>query len=214
MVPQRFVFEYPKRCLELIDTMEPEARRKNLLGSFSLMVAPSLFLIPYERLNKKHPLREGDREPSLYRALKLIAKSDFLKAQFWKEEPTGDWRLSHIVTPVNETWRWLTESNLHPFAAAANVIQDASVDKVVRVVRNSLAHGNIVYLDENGKEEPGAQVRYLGFLSRYEETEEQRAKRETYRLIAVTEDGFLQFLRAWAAWLGDQGKDSLLFEAA
>jgi hypothetical protein len=214
MVPQRFIFEYPKRCLELIKIMEPEARRKNLVGSFSLMVAPSLFLIPYERLNKQHPLRDGEREPDVYRALRRISKSAFLEADFWNGSPGVDWRLTRIVSPVNETYRWLTKRNLHPFAESENAIREATVDIVIRVVRNSLAHGNVVYLDKNGREEPGSEVRYLTFLSRYEETELQRAESETYRMLAVSEEGFLNFLKAWAAWLQAQGRDTLLFEAA
>ena len=103
MIPARFVFEYPKRCLDLIEAMEIEARRRKLVGSFSLMVAPSLFLIPYERMDKKHPLREREREPDLYRALHRIKNTNFLQAAFWKSAPAGDWRVARVVTPINKT---------------------------------------------------------------------------------------------------------------
>ena len=47
MVPARFVTEYPQRCLELIDALEETARRRELVGSFSLLAAAAVFVIPY-----------------------------------------------------------------------------------------------------------------------------------------------------------------------
>lgn len=214
MIPQRFVFEYPRRCLQLIDSIEGEARRKNLVGSFSLMIAPSLFLIPYERLDKKHPLREGQKEPGVYEALKRVSRQKFLEAEFWSSRPSASWRFGRIVSPVNDTFGWRTSGGVHPFAVEESDITGAAVDKVVRVVRNSLAHGNIVYLDEHGTETQGAMLHYLAFLSRYEETEEQRKISETYRMVATTEEGFLSFLKEWANWLQQQGMDQELYEAA
>jgi hypothetical protein len=38
----------------------------------------------------------------------------------------------------------------------------------------------------------------LAFLSRYEETGEERDAQETYRLVVTTEENFLHFVKAWA----------------
>lgn len=60
MIPARFVLEYPQRCLELIEFMEPFAEQRELVGSFSLLVAAAVFVIPYERMrSEKHPLSRG-----------------------------------------------------------------------------------------------------------------------------------------------------------
>jgi hypothetical protein len=32
MIPARFVVEYPKRCLDLLEALEPFARRRELCG--------------------------------------------------------------------------------------------------------------------------------------------------------------------------------------
>lgn len=64
-----------------------------------------------------------------------------------------------------------------------------------------MAHGNIIYLDDKGFETEGARVAHIAFLSRYEESEEQRAVAETYRLITVRETHFLPFVRSWAHWV-------------
>ena len=215
MIPARFIFEYPQRCIQLIAAMEPVARSLNLIGSFSLLVAPSLFLVPYERMKKAHPLGEHEREPEIYIALRRVDRQKFVNAEFWRGSPRGSWRLTRIVTEANHTNGWEDIEGLHPFSQAAkNQIDGADAEKVIRVIRNALAHGNIVYLDENGYERQGAQVQHLAFLSRYEESELDRQKSETYRVVSVTEEEFLHFLQDWAAWLQAQGMDSRIVEAA
>jgi len=93
-------------------------------------------------------------------------------------------------------------------------MQDRKADDVLRVIRNALAHGNIVYLNERGFEERDTKLQFLGFLSRYEETEEQKAKVETYRLVTTTEDEFLRFVKLWAKWISQFQGDDQLSEAA
>ena len=97
---------------------------------------------------------------------------------------------------------------------AKNSMQDRKADDVLRVIRNALAHGNIVYLNERGFEERDTKLQFLGFLSRYEETEEQKAKVETYRLVTTTEDEFLRFVKLWAKWISQFQGDDLLSDAA
>ena len=97
---------------------------------------------------------------------------------------------------------------------AKNSMQDRKADDVLRVIRNALAHGNIVYLNERGFEERDTKLQFLGFLSRYEETEEQKAKVETYRLVTTTEDEFLRFVKLWAKWISQFQGDDRLSEAA
>ena len=65
MIPARFDVEYPERCRQLLEALEPIARKDKLLGSFSLLVAAAMFTIPYERLKARHPLARQDREPPL-----------------------------------------------------------------------------------------------------------------------------------------------------
>ena len=215
MIPARFIFEYPERCLQLIEEIEPLARSRSLVGSFSLLVAPSLFLIPYERLKNNHPLREGTREPEVNRALKRVGRQKWSRSEFWDGEPGQSWRFTRIVTSPERTEEWADEEGLHPFdGEAKNHIGRADTERVIRVIRNALAHGNIVYLDGKGYERLGAQVQYLAFLSRYEENEVDRQRAETYRLVAVTEDDFLAFLKQWSAWLQSKGRDARIFEAA
>ena len=63
---------------------------------------------------------------------------------------------------------------------------------VLRVIRNALAHGNVVYLDGNGHETPGHKVLFLGFLSK---------NRQSHRVVIFGEEDFLRFLKAWINWV-------------
>lgn len=92
MVPERFVVVYPERCLDLLEMLEPKARERQLVGSFSLLVAASAFVIPYERMQSRHPMHlrghDGDLDSALRR---LDSKERFLEASFWNgAEPGGD----------------------------------------------------------------------------------------------------------------------------
>jgi hypothetical protein len=77
-----------------------------------------------------------------------------------------------------------------------------------------LAHGNIIYLDKDGQEIAGNQMVYMAFLSRYEETSEQRERAETYRIVMTTEEAFLHFVKSWAGWIGNLNLDPRLAASA
>jgi hypothetical protein len=182
--------------------MEPFARKEQLVGSFSLLVASALFTIPYERLKAKHPLAGGSSDTGLYDALRTVEGKKFLEADFWNGIQAHDWRFSRIMTSPEITLDWKDGNGIHPMRAdAENTIGQRKTDAVLRVIRNALAHGNVIYLDKDGFETVGATVQYLAFLSRYEETVEQREHSETYRLVTTTEEGFLTFVKCWANWL-------------
>lgn len=216
MIPRRFVVEYPQRCLRLLEATEPFARQEKLVGSFALLVASALFTIPYERLNVKHPLSASTSSTELYDALRIVQRKKFLEADFWNGMRPGDWRFSRIMTTPEVTSDWKDEKGMHPMHNDAdNTIGRRDADAVLRVIRNALAHGNVVYLDKDGLETVGATVQYLAFLSRYEETPEQRAKSETYRIVATSEEVFLTFVKCWATWLDSFPPDMrLMFEDA
>jgi hypothetical protein len=198
-VPDRFAIEYPTRALELIGMLEAPARENNLLGSFGLLAASAILTIPFERMRTSH----------------FLHNDVFLKAPFWRATPNGGaWRQSRIVNTVDEVHGWLDQDGRDPRSKEANTIQTRKASEVLRVLRNALAHGNIIYLDENGQEIAGNQMVYMAFLSRYEETAAQREQAETYRVLITTEEAFLQFVKSWAEWIGSLDLDRRLAAAA
>lgn len=200
MIPQRFATEYPERCLQLLEAFEPIAHDHDLFGTFSVMLASSILLVPWERASNRHPLKQ-EHGGGLQAALKSLEKRKWLEADFWADTGPGEWRFSRIMDDPNNAYEWKDDSGNPSFWAEANTIHKRSVGEVFRVLRNALAHGNIVYLDEKGWETGGSRVQHIAFLSRYEESEQQRAAAETYRLVTVRETDFLPFVRAWAHWV-------------
>lgn len=200
MIPKRFATEYPKRCLQLLDAFESIAQDRDLFGTFSVMLASSILLVPWERASNRHPLKQ-EHGGGLQTALKSLEKQKWLKADFWAGKNPGEWRFSRIMGDPNNVYEWKDEGGNPSFSTEANTIDKRSAGEVFRVLRNALAHGNIVYLDEGGWETEGARVQHIAFLSRYEESEAQRAAGETYRLVTGRETDFLPFVRAWALWV-------------
>ena len=205
MIPDRFVTEYPARCLKLLAALEPKANELDLVGTFAILLATSMLTVPFERLRGKHPLFNDPG--GLAGALDGMLKKRWCEAAVCADASPAQWRFSRIMGDPNEVGGWRDEAGRPSMSVEANTIGTRTAMDVVRVLRNALAHGNIVYLDADGREMPGARVAFLGFLSRYEESEEQRAQDETYRLVAVREEDFLQFVKDWAGWIGQFNPD-------
>jgi hypothetical protein len=154
-------------------------------------------------------------DPRVPASRKALEKAVFLKAPFWRSEPEGRaWRQSRIVNGVDEVYGWLDQDGCDPRSEESNTIQTRKASEVLRVLRNALAHGNLVYLDRDGQEIAGNQMVYMAFLSRYEETAAQREQAETYRVVITTEEAFLEFVKSWAEWIGSLDLDRRLAVAA
>lgn len=212
-VSTRFATAYPARCLQLIGQLEDYARKQELVGSFGLLAASAVLPVPFERAKAKHFLHK-DQDDVLTAALKGLDNVKFLDAPFWNGVAPGDWRQWRIVQNWNHTEHWLTDTGVHPFAAeSVNAIGSKKASKVLRALRNALAHGNVVHLNDKGQEREGDRLRFLAFLSRYEEGEEAQEQSESYGLTVTTEDDFLQLVKLWAEWVTHQVYDDRAIEA-
>lgn len=214
-VPDRFAIEYPRRALELIGMLEASARENSLLGSFGLLAASAVLTIPFERMRTSHFLHDQARDDDLVKNLKALEKAVFLKAPFWRGAPSnGTWRQSRIVSTVDKVRNWVDPDGRDPRSEEADTIQSRKASEVLRVLRNALAHGNIIYLNKDGQEIAGNRMVYMAFLSRYEESPEQREEGETYRVVITTEEAFLHFVKCWAEWIGGLALDRRVASAA
>ena len=204
-----FAYEYPKRCLSLLHAFKADVEERELLGSFGLMMAGALLVIPWERTKGDHVL-EGD-DNDINSAIRKIKGQKFLEADFWQTNNHSSWKKTKIKGEANNPNRWRGPNGLHPFnQRTKNEMPDAKVDRVIRIMRNAIAHGSVVYLDERGKETPGEKVAYLAFvaLGANMEYEALRAAQKSsdytginFDLVMVSELDFITFLEEWATWL-------------
>ncbi|WP_049758144.1 hypothetical protein [Phenylobacterium zucineum] len=177
-VPSRFVTEYPERCLALLDAAEPIARKQDLLTSFALLAAASVLVIPYERLKGHHPNKQ-ERGSALYEELRQLERRPWQDAPFWAGAAPEAWQFSRIMGDPNDVASWKDQAGRPSMSAEANTINKRRAGEVLRVMRNALAHGNVVYLNKAGREAAGTPAYFIAFLSRYEEDAAQREKSET-----------------------------------
>ena len=171
--------------------------------------------IPFERMRDAHFLHDQNRDNDLAGAVAALGKLRFAKAPFWEGNPPATWRLSRIMKHVNQVDQWVDQHDVHPCSKhAANIVEAKPVTEILRILRNALAHGNIIYLNKNGREVPGERMEFIAFLSRYEETEAQRNVMETYRVLIIPEMDFLTFVKQWAGWIVAIPRDQQIVEVA
>jgi hypothetical protein len=198
-----------------MEALEGFARDRQLLGSFALLAATAVLTIPYERMSAKHPLFVKEKDDDLSAALKQLEKVIFLGAPFWKGQPPGYWYQTRVVTDINDSKNWRDPNGHRPLSKSAeNTIAGRKAAEVLRPLRNALAHGNVFYLNAEGREVPGEEMKYLGFASRYEELTGDPHQNFTYRLVVAEEEAFFRFVRAWADWVSGLDKSQKVSAAA
>jgi hypothetical protein len=132
-------------------------------SSALLVFSPALLTIPYERMKASHFLHDRERTPGLADEIRRLQKVEFLSAPFWKGKVPGEWRQSRIMASVENVNAWKDEKGRRSVTAEANTINRRSADDVIRVLRNALAHGNIIYLDGDYREIAGNRRAHMPF---------------------------------------------------
>ena len=214
MIPERFCTEVPQRMRRLLDVMHPTAKKEDLTASFTLMVAMPLLMIPLERTMARrgepvNVINDVDEARSFVAALNSRKRELFCEAFLKNPDQLHDWRYVEIVRKIDRPSEWRDTLDRHPMQAGAhNDIKEQDVENVLLTLRHALAHGNVVYLNEDGDEAPGRRVTHLAFVS------EPRSGSDGYRVLIVEENAFVEFLKAWADWVAGFNVDSSLRSAA
>ncbi|RVP95051.1 hypothetical protein [Sinorhizobium meliloti] len=230
--PLHYGIELPQRCLTLIEELWGTASQIHggvrpdlgpLTTTFLVSMSMPIINLPVERIERQIGLGgfEGyvdDRHVSAqavdaFRG--VIHRGNLEHAPFYQH---GAWRFAEYQgEPINlarglpeDIASALDEHNAAEDAAAMNANQWMSI------LRNALAHGGIVYLDEFGRSSYGKPVKMLAFASGkfasgscpHAENEDCRGSRgdlTALRILRISEDGYRDFLREWVAWLGHTG---------
>lgn len=214
MIPERFCTEIPQRMMRLLDAIQPIARQQDLTTSMALMVAMPLLIIPLERTTTKrgepvNAINDVHDAESFVTALQQLKNRRFHEAFLQRPEQLIQWRYLEIARKIDHPSEWRDSLDRHPLQPGAqNDIKEQDVENVLLTLRHALAHGNVVYLNEDGYETPGRRVTHLAFVS------EGRSRAGAYRVLIVEENAFIEFLRAWAQWVSRFSMDTSLRRAA
>jgi|Laugresubdmm15sn_1035100.scaffolds.fasta_scaffold05533_2 hypothetical protein len=205
MIPERFSTEIPQRMRSLLDALEPIARQQDLLTSFTLMAAMPILIIPLERIAKnragpRNEINDIKKARNFSFAWAEMKYKKFTKEFLSSREERSRWR--YLIIPkiqIDNPTSWKDSLGRHPIQPGAiNEIEAQDVENILTVMRNALAHGSIVFLDENGEEKPNRRVTFIAFVSRVQVQERQSVD---FRVLIVDEESFLTFLKRWTEWI-------------
>ena len=214
MTPERFCTEIPQRMMSLLDAMLPIALKHDLTTSMALMVAMPLLMIPLERTNTKrgepaNVINDVRGSSSFVTALRELKNRPFYEAFLPRPEQLILWRYLEIGNNIDHPSEWRDALDRHPLRPGAqNEIKEQDAENILLTLRHALAHGNVVYLNEDGYEAPGRRVTHLAFVS------EGRPRTNAYRVLIVEENAFIEFLRTWAQWVSKFNLGTSLRRAA
>lgn len=214
MIPERFCTEIPQRMMRLLDAIQPIAQQQDLTTSMALMVAMPLLMIPLERTTTRrgepvNAINDVHDARSFVAALRQLKGQPFHKAFLQRPDQLVQWRYLEVAKNIDHPSEWRDSLDRHPLRRGAqNDIKEQNVENVLLTLRHALAHGNVVYLNEDGYEAPNRRVTHLAFVS------EGRSRVGAYRVLIVEENAFVEFLKAWAKWVSRFNMDSTLRRAA
>lgn len=217
--PTFYGTEIAMRCLRLLDGLEgyaakieaPNAELGSLRPTFLLSMAYPMIIQPYERFMTG----KGTQYDLQLHEVEL---SKLFGAQF--KEKKG---LSWLLEGNAEKWSWarierasvegrkefpfeqgghFLDTQLREHLAAPKSHKQAANElakTLIEVLRHSLAHGSILYLDDSGDVAHGQPVGKFLFCNERRGGEQNYI--QAYEFLEVSVEGFAGFLRSWAVWL-------------
>ena len=212
MIPEHYSRDIATRCQSLIRHLGPQVEAGlpddaqfggPLRTTFLLAMATPMVILPIERIFKPSTgaTTAGDDTDLDEQLAGLMADAlgpgkTFGEAPFAK---TSCWSYVHGHTPFNIAGNWPPE--LLQALAAPEAVENARIAcarRILRDLRNALAHGGVAYLDEDGQN-TGGPAAMLAFAA----TKMDRGRAVGLNVLRVREEHFRAFLTAWTDWLGE-----------
>ena len=220
MIPEHYARDIVERCDSLIDSLLPVVMRDSGSGfggplgtTFLLAMSTPMIVLPIERV-----LKPADRE--------VVANDRIVDEALGKEvtdalSPTarfgdapfarsGGW--SYVAGhPLFNVARGLPDGLVDELSTetAASSAMDAPAPRILTDLRNALAHGGVVYLDDRGRQ-TDSQAAMLAFVGAVM----KKGRITSVNVLRVGERPYRQFLADWATWLRQAGVAAALNDRA
>lgn len=220
--PQHYSLELPSRCLQLVNELWPLVEKiprhdapdlGPLTSTFLISISFPMITIPVERIQRAR--NGGDEAYANDRELdkQVTAAFDAMLNGALKDAPfyvSGHWRFASEseTLPINiadGVPEFISDKLNEEDAEAAASEMNAS--QWVSIIRNSLAHGGVAYLDNAGRSSFGTPVKMYAFVSGTYDQEGYKwpAPLKGLHFLRIGEDQYREFLNRWVGWLGDIG---------
>jgi hypothetical protein len=211
--PQNFSLDIPRRCQQLIEEFWPEVSKRHESGSlplnasFLLAMSTPMVNLPIERIWKPQMNNEvahlNDALVDMRLALvirKGIGTQSVANAGFYRPDAWRYYYLPKGVGLPDLSRQGLPRTVEGALGADAGVQAAGALTTATfcTILRNGLAHGGILYLDEGGRDTRGAPVRMFCFVST---KKGQRNIVEGLHFLRVSMKDYRTFLKLWTEWL-------------
>lgn len=218
--PQHFSLELPQRCQQLIRDLYPDLPYGEdcgdvplrLRATFLLAMSMPMINLPLERINRYRDAGEARRpaaqhlndsplNPIVAAAIRTSVDGEvrLRDAPFFR----GTWR--YMELPRGEDFPNLAMDGIPE--VVANRLADGASDAgsissklFCEILRNSLAHGGILFLNEHGVSSRDDPVRMFAFVST-----NRQYNPTSLHFLRVDMRDYRLFLETWTSWLRDSG---------
>lgn len=218
--PTHFSLEVPKRAHQLLRDLyeqltDSDGTRLPLKATFLLSVSMPIVILPIERI-LKYGCKSGGHmndavlNPRLADAVDqaIDLEGEVHQAKFF----TGPWQYASLEK--GQGFPNLAQNGLPDVVGeqldTPEAVADArslSAHRFCGILRNALAHGGVLYLDEHGRSCSGAPVRRFAFVS----TDRPNNPTKLHFLRIKMVD-YRAFLQRWVDWLNGEAIDEILAE--
>ena len=193
-----FTSDFPKRCLEVLNTASADAAERGREITLLYMAASASLLVPFERLkpdtkNSAHPFRDNRRDVVTANRLEELLRKNFVGSVLCPSNHS--FQLAKNVKSVSgDLDDWLPNAGLAP-------IKDEKTDATIKLVRNALAHGNIYTT--------GDPIQELVFVTEIREKERVlKGSPVEFDVLQVSHGDFKKFVCAWIEFLQKPDTDA------
>jgi hypothetical protein len=162
------------------------AESNDLEVTLLLAIAGSGLLIPYARLTEsEHPSKDKNRFESAKNSINGVLTSKFLGSPLNPESNPGSWKIGSLVDVADspDFWDW---TRIKPIS------KDKTVNPLLKILRNALAHGNIFTMGSRN-------IESIVFLSKIN-AEDPAAG---YNCLVVGPADFKDFISRWLRLLAE-----------
>jgi hypothetical protein len=223
--PDHYGVELPTRCMKLLSELWPHAEKLfpdhgeelgPLTASFLLSLAMPIINLPIERIERQNGTRfDGyvdDRmlDEALAQRMKTTLGSKKVSSAPFFIEGVWAYHRSQQKQPINisdgfpdDIAEALLQQAAHEAASGLAGSQWSSI------LRNSLAHGGVAYLDEEGGTAQHRPAKYFVFVNGSFDRDEcgRPIGLNAVHSLRVSTHDFKIFLNLWVRWLNDVDQD-------
>lgn len=202
-IPTNFSLEVPQRAHGIIckfydRSIGSEEMRLPSKATFLLSASMPIVIVPFERIKKYtsrtvHNKKLKGEINKIFKPRQKICKKDFFEQNLWQyvscNERKGFQNLATKRLPSDI----VKKLDLQKAKESAGELTTLNF---FRNLRNALAHGGVLYLNEHGRSYHGDIVRGFVFVSRND-----RENPAEFHILRIKMDDYRNFLKLWVAWM-------------